>query len=293
MRIYNNTLFLFPRSLQLRIFAVCFVGTHLPLFSFVTWEYFTGPTNWDTLLLLLLATLAGTVIAMIGMAGLLRPIHIATASLSDLTDPATFSRLPLAGPDLVGRLFSGVNRAADAIAAIMALLSSAAQTDELTGLLNRRGVLEHPSVRICDGRSISLAIIDIDGFKKINDQFGHPGGDVIMKKLADALRMDLPDDAVIGRWGGEEFIIILPGANEEELVRTVDQMRQSLARRPIALVGGHPITFSGGVAMTFAGDLSVDAAIFRADQALYVAKSEGRNRVVLARFEAESLTQSR
>jgi diguanylate cyclase (GGDEF)-like protein len=257
------------------------VATHIPLISYVVWQVTIGAADWSVFLLLLGATLIGTIIALTGMAGLLQPIDLATNALSNLKDPRSFSRLPQAGPDLVGRLFAGVNRAADMLSAMVETLAEAARTDELTGLLNRRGLLEQANAATSDQGRIAVAIIDVDGFKKINDQLGHPGGDLIMRRLADALRTALPTSAVIGRWGGEEFVVTIPQQAERELLETIDRTRRGLADQPIALIEGHPVTFSGGVASTRLGERSIEAAIARADTALYAAKRAGRNRVIL------------
>lgn len=157
----------------------------------------------------------------------------------------------------------------------------AAEHDPLTGLLNRRG-FEDTLARLPANRSLDGAVLtcDIDHFKRINDTFGHASGDRVIEEFGRQLAACLPAGTVSARFGGEEFIIYLPGATLEQgeaagkglCARFADTDWQylSIARR---------ITVSVGVAMLSPADRTIHDAISRADRALYVAKAAGRNQV--------------
>lgn len=132
------------------------------------------------------------------------------------------------------------------------------------------------------GRKLSLAIFDIDHFKRINDRFGHPAGDDVIREVAVRALDSLRKRDLVGRIGGEEFAVILPGADLHTAAEACERLRAALAVRPIrykdAII---PFTASIGVAeFTVADDL--DHLMTRADAALYDAKTSGRDRVALA-----------
>ncbi|MEO8409550.1 MAG: GGDEF domain-containing protein [Propionivibrio sp.] len=156
--------------------------------------------------------------------------------------------------------------------------------DELTGLYNRRHLMEEleRSVHMLTRYRTDFSVIslDIDHFKAINDTYGHQTGDLVLKGLAAALAGCLRDIDVFGRWGGEEFLCVLPQAAQAEALACAERLRRHLAEQ--RLVAGVPdlvVTASFGVATCTAGE-DVDALLGRVDGALYAAKKGGRNRVV-------------
>ncbi len=162
-----------------------------------------------------------------------------------------------------------------------------AMTDVLTGVLNRRALMEKLEVeKIRAGRentSLSLIIADIDHFKKVNDTYGHQTGDLVLQKFSDALMAATRPYDFVGRYGGEEFVICLPGNGQEEAVSTAERIRMRVEGLRVTASGNSAsvqITGSFGVA-SFGLDSqeSADSLLRRADKALYRAKSEGRNRV--------------
>lgn len=155
-----------------------------------------------------------------------------------------------------------------------------AMTDELTGVPNRRAVLTRlePLVAIPDGRTHALLIIDIDHFKGINDQHGHPEGDEALKLVAARLRSQVHEPAFIGRLGGEEFVVVVPDADAEAARQLAERFRESVmtidTRRWLA---DRCLTVSIGMTLSkFAGD-TPSHMLLRADAALYEAKRAGRN----------------
>ncbi|GAB4361651.1 MAG: GGDEF domain-containing protein [Oricola sp.] len=159
----------------------------------------------------------------------------------------------------------------------------AARIDPLTGTANRSAFFEH-SRRLydrCLRESIpfSLIMFDLDRFKRINDSFGHQFGDRILRDFAETVRLSIRPNDLFGRYGGEEFVVVLPGASIETAVAIAERIRQQFADDN-KYVDGRPVgaSVSAGVATT-AGDDSIDDVIRAADEAMYVAKRTGRNRV--------------
>ena len=159
-----------------------------------------------------------------------------------------------------------------------------ATQDELTGLANRRHMLAllkaEQARQQRTGQPLSLALLDLDHFKRVNDSYGHLAGDLVLKGFADAARSTLRGSDVLSRWGGEEFLLMLPDTGPDEAELCVDRMRQGLAQVTFATVAPDlKITFSAGLSVCRAG-APLEAAIERADQAMYRAKDRGRNRTV-------------
>jgi diguanylate cyclase (GGDEF)-like protein len=159
-----------------------------------------------------------------------------------------------------------------------------ARTDALTGLLNRRAILERLEAELQrsgrEGTHIAVGMLDIDHFKRVNDECGHAAGDAVLCELARRMESALRPYDCIGRFGGEEFLIVAPGVTQAELGELLERLRAVVAGSPITAGERRlAITVSlGGV--VHAGE-SPDAFIARADDALYDAKARGRNLVVL------------
>jgi diguanylate cyclase (GGDEF)-like protein len=153
-------------------------------------------------------------------------------------------------------------------------------TDELTGLFNRRHLLSRFTEEFEQGKrlktDLSCIIADIDHFKSVNDRFGHLQGDEVLKGISLQLRTMVRAYDIVGRYGGEEFLIILPGTNLEQAWNFAERTRMKVKEEAIANV---TVTVSMGVTCIQEGDNSIDELIKRADDALYAAKKSGRDRV--------------
>lgn len=163
-------------------------------------------------------------------------------------------------------------------------ISEVAHQDFLTGALNRRGMDEaiEREFNRADRHNtpLSLAMIDIDHFKKINDTMGHSTGDVALAHLAKVVKSVLRSTDILARYGGEEFVILLPGSKQEDAVNVVTGIQRDLTKNFFLHDNNRVlITFSAGVAERMTGE-HVDEVLPRADAALYIAKQTGRNRVV-------------
>jgi diguanylate cyclase (GGDEF)-like protein len=160
--------------------------------------------------------------------------------------------------------------------------------DPLTGLFNRRYMEEtlaremHRARRA--GRPMSVLMLDVDSFKQQNDRFGHDGGDAVLRELGVLLRANLRKEDIACRYGGEEFVLVLPDASLEAAGRRAEQLREAVKRLKIpfrdAVIG--PVTVSIGVAAFPDHGDDADRLLKSADAALYAAKREGRDRVSMA-----------
>ncbi|MBL0210507.1 MAG: GGDEF domain-containing protein [Holophagaceae bacterium] len=159
----------------------------------------------------------------------------------------------------------------------------ASRTDSLTGLPNRRGFLEATDGALArsrrSGKPVSIVLSDLDHFKRVNDSLGHAAGDAVLKAVAGAIRSPLRSQDVAARWGGEEFILLLPDTGKEGAVHAAESTRTAISELVIDLDGSRiQVTLSLGVAEHLT-DRSIEETIAQADAALYKAKEEGRNRV--------------
>jgi diguanylate cyclase (GGDEF)-like protein len=159
-----------------------------------------------------------------------------------------------------------------------------ATVDELTSLTNRRHmneVLEREERRQASGAATWIALIDIDFFKQVNDAHGHAAGDTVLRCFSAAARSALRTNDVLARWGGEEFLLLLPDAGAGDARAVLERMAERVQAMTVPGIDGRRITFSAGLARRHAGEPFADA-ISRADKALYQAKEAGRDRIVLA-----------
>jgi diguanylate cyclase (GGDEF)-like protein len=159
-------------------------------------------------------------------------------------------------------------------------------SDSLTGLFNRRAATQEVNAEI--GRfhrkadPFALVLGDIDDFKRYNDKYGHQAGDQVIKHVADLLVNNTRPYDIISRWGGEEFLIMLPGCTLKESVKIINTLRETISTHPLSYKNhtiGITVTF--GIA-EFGQDTTLNEAIEAADQALYSGKKNGKNRVETA-----------
>ena len=158
-------------------------------------------------------------------------------------------------------------------------------TDGLTGIANRRKLdeaLENEFLRAKRyGRPLSIAILDADHFKKVNDNHGHIVGDFVLKKLATLFQQNIRREELLGRYGGEEFVVVMPEVDSNGAFQLAEKLRKTV--ETTVFKSGEtelPVTISVGVA-TLGAEGSVKDFLDTADQALYRSKEEGRNRVTI------------
>jgi diguanylate cyclase (GGDEF)-like protein len=164
------------------------------------------------------------------------------------------------------------------------LLRTQATHDSLTGLLNRAAILDILDKEFArstrGGGSTAVIAADLDHFKNVNDTYGHQAGDTVLVEATQRMQSSLRKYDAMGRCGGEEFLVICPGCTAENAATLAERLRESVSAGPIECVDGAiPVTVSLGVAATTSGQGQVDQLLKAADEALYAAKRNGRNRV--------------
>jgi diguanylate cyclase (GGDEF)-like protein len=202
-----------------------------------------------------------------------RVYGVLTVSVADRTE-----RLRPTG-DLLDRLAGVVAQASTAFdnAHLIETISHQARHDNLTGLLGHRAFHESLEAELGTG-PFTLASVDIDDFKQVNDRFGHPVGDEALRLVADALRASVREQDRVFRVGGEEFAVLLPGLAAGDAVPVADRLREAVARIDFHV----PLRVSVGLAAWPTDAAGRDELLGRADEALYAAKREGKDRTTVA-----------
>lgn len=272
----------------------------------VSWSYaITGPLRGAFLAVMLLVILFGIfslrpaqarLLALAGFGGLAAamawrtlgpaPRHAPGMELLHLMLAAIVLGATLVLVVRLGRMRARLSAQKAELSEALMLNRELATRDMLTGLLNRRAMSEllaqeRPRQQRAGG-PMALALLDIDHFKRINDRHGHQVGDAVLQRFAELARAELRGGDALARWGGEEFLLLLPGTPPAAAETVLKRLRERIASADFSsIVPGLSISFSGGVSVCSAEE-SCDRAIERADQALYRAKNAGRNRIELA-----------
>ncbi|CAB3751065.1 GGDEF domain-containing protein [Paraburkholderia humisilvae] len=178
------------------------------------------------------------------------------------------------------RLIGRSDRAEREMQVLTQQLAYRATHDALTGVFNRSAVIER-TIKALRTNSAVMIVLDIDEFKRVNDDFGHPTGDAVILGIVDCLRRNVGERGMIGRVGGEEFTVLLPGHELADALRQAENMREAIGSYVFAPPVNRRITASFGVSVNPAGT-DFDTAYGLADAALYRAKRGGRNRVEFA-----------
>ncbi|HEY3164656.1 MAG TPA: diguanylate cyclase, partial [Candidatus Limnocylindrales bacterium] len=187
------------------------------------------------------------------------------------------------GGGLEGRL----GRAIDAIAVALAETTNDATYDKLTGVSNRQTLLANLFAEVERAnryeRALSVAFVDIDHFKNVNDTYGHAAGDIVLRAVAQTLKANLRASDQVGRYGGEEFMLLLTETDVEEGATLTEKLRNLVARQRVRIADGQElsVTISIGIAGGSGGVLRTDTLVRDADAAMYSAKSLGRNQTYI------------
>ncbi|GIJ68197.1 hypothetical protein Voc01_031140 [Virgisporangium ochraceum] len=214
---------------------------------------------------------------------LVLPLRSRTAEVGVLvlgsTDPTTLTHQVEVASALVAQGLTAYDNAS-----LFARVQNLAVVDELTGIANRRRFLEMADrdlvAAIRHGRPLSAMMIDIDHFKSVNDTYGHPTGDDVIREVASRLAAHARRTDLLGRYGGEEFSLVLPETGTLTCKELAERLRSAIADEPVQTrTGPLDVTVSIGTASRQPGDHDLITLLSRADQALYEAKNAGRNRV--------------
>lgn len=212
---------------------------------------------------------------------LIKPLHQATAAI------ANGDRVALSGPFKRIRelnvLATHINHSHSVTEQRVAGLNELAHTDALTGLPNRMALEEALEHLVSDhrtrGAAFALIVMDLDHFKALNDHYGHACGDQLLERTAHRLRDNVRQEDIVGRWGGEEFVILLPETNVEGALTATDKLRWTLAND--SELAAYGLTASFGIATLNHAEDTKDSLFQRADAAMYSAKRAGRDGVAV------------
>jgi diguanylate cyclase (GGDEF)-like protein len=197
---------------------------------------------------------------------------------------------PFNAPELLARVRVGIRiiKLQDSLLATQEALRFQATHDPLTGIWNRGALFEFVRAEVERAQRkpsfVSLFMIDLDHFKQINDEFGHPVGDVVLHEIAQRLRLSVRPYDILGRYGGEEFVVVAAGLSSQPAHQFADRLRTAVSSTPI-LAAGSEVNVTACVGFATVPprcDYSVERLINNADEALYIAKRSGRNRVEVA-----------
>ncbi|RXF74089.1 sensor domain-containing diguanylate cyclase [Hansschlegelia zhihuaiae] len=176
-------------------------------------------------------------------------------------------------------------------------LREIAGTDSLTGVANRRSFFERGRALLAEdarAEELTVLMLDIDHFKAVNDGFGHAFGDEVLATVARRAGSVLRKNDFMARMGGEEFAVLLPGTGSRQAIAIAERLRRAVVHQPVTAEGASlAVTVSVGSASRLPGETEIDPMIARADEALYAAKAEGRNRVVAAETMLSRPSRSR
>jgi len=288
LRVYNALSRLpWPHRFSSRLMLVCFLGTHLPLIALIAGIAATAGFAEADIQIALATTLAGTLVATALVLAIvhfaLAPIDATRQALADFHADRTISRLPTGYDDEIGRLMACTQATIEGLGRNLAELDGLAHRDPLTGVGNRRWLVREAQARFTDMQATpsSLVLLDLDHFKLVNDRYGHLIGDSVLAELAPVLTPELARGAVLARFGGEEFCILLPGVPLEVAAVLAERLRARIAGHRFAGLQAGEITASFGVARVRREDPRLGESFALADLLVYRAKAEGRDRVVV------------
>ena len=274
--------------------------------TLVALGYFTGTLSFVAGVCVLGAPVSGfivldrrviwgsTVVAALAMAGLIVANALAILPYAPLLAPVTdaasrmfwlYSYVFFASPFLLG-ITLAVDHALASWRQREDVIRQLSRTDVLTGVHNRRSIMElldrEVARTIRHGPPLAVVLLDLDFFKRINDTWGHPVGDRVLQETVRVLRATIRQSDALGRYGGEEFLLLLPDTHLDGAVRLVERCRANLAETPILTGNGDAVRISASFGLASNEQcigLSAETLIKSADDALYRAKEGGRNRV--------------
>jgi diguanylate cyclase (GGDEF)-like protein len=277
------------KSYSGKFMLIAFLGTHVPLIALVLYLVFASSidlrSSVTVLVIVLVATLLGTAATLYALYALLRPVSMASEALYGYLDSGRTPSLPTDFTDQAGRLMANVQYVVEQLDKDIRSLEEIAMKDHLTGVYNRRAGeqwLASDLARVGRGEgTLTLALVDLDGLKFINDRYGHQAGDACLRHLAHTCLGNVREGDWLARWGGDEFVVVLWEEKGERTANPVlARIAKELAQNPVQLgqSASTRLTFSAGVVRctgSEGADLGVDGVFALADEALYEAKEEG------------------
>ena len=279
-----------------------FIGANVPLLVLVFYSLASGEeTGFESvskvLAITLLATAISATFTLYMLYSLFSPVSLASRTLRDYINYKTIPELPTQFTDEVGRLMADIQYTVKNSDEIIQSLEKSSMTDYLTGVYNRYScemrLREDIARAKRGGETMSLVMLDIDDFKLINDNCGHDNGDNCIRHTVDIIRNNIRQGDWLGRWGGDEFILMLFNSDEESSVKIMERIGLALAESPIiAQQSAISLSLSIGICQ-YNGEDEPSTLFKKVDIALLQAKRRGKGQIVTysnlkTYFEAES-----
>jgi diguanylate cyclase (GGDEF)-like protein len=276
----------FPKTYRGKLMLVAFLGTNAPLLGAALYLLLGSSVGLGAalriLVLLVAVALVGAAATLLALGALLAPVRLTSSALKRYLDDRTKTELPIGFSDEAGRLMADARYAIEHLDSSIRSLEGLAGTDHLSGLPNRRegeGRLAGDIARARRGGGhLTVAVVDVDGFKTINDTHGHHAGDICIRHVAEAIGRSVRKGDWLARWGGDEFVLALWDESVFASPEAVlGRINADLRRSPVRLPGGGELVLGISVgAHRYAGEDDLREVLAKADAAMYQAKREGR-----------------
>jgi len=289
LRIYKFlSRFLFPKSYLGKIMIVAFFGIQVPLLTLIIYSVFSNPLGYESIIRILvftvIASLMGTAFTLYVLYYLLFPVTLASHNLREYITDKKMPDLPSFYKDEAGQLMADVQYTVSHIDKLIRSLEKTSTTDYLTGIDNRFAAekrLKEDIARSNRGNNkMSLILLDLDDFKKINDQYGHDIGDFCLKHAVNIIKSHIRESDWMARWGGDEIMIMLFDSDELFASGVLERIIGVLDENSIPTTQGLiRLTISVGVSQ-FKQSYDMDTFFKKTDTALLEAKRRGKGQIV-------------
>ena len=276
----------FPKTYRGKIVLVTFLAAQAPLLATALYLLLGSSVGSGAALpasaLLVVVALAGAALALLALGALLAPVRLTSSAIERYLEDRSKPDIPTGFSDEAGRLMADARHAIEYLDSTIRSLEGLSGTDHLTGMPNRRSGEERLAEDLArakrGGAFLTVAVVDVDKFKTINDTHGHHAGDLCIRHVADVIRCSVREGDWLARWGGDEFVLALWEASlfaspEAALGRINAELRRS----PVRLSGEEELMLSVSVgARRYAGEDDFRELLAKAAAAMYQAKREGR-----------------
>jgi len=272
----------FPKTYRGKLVLVTFLAAQAPLLATALYLLLGSGAALRASALLVVVALTGAALALLALGALLAPVRLTSSAIERYLEDRSKPDLPTGFSDEAGRLMSDARHAIEYLDSTILSPEGLSGTDHLTGLPNRRSGEERLAEDLArakrSGAFLTVAVVDVDRFKTINDTHGHHAGDLCIRHVAEVIRCSVREGDWLARWGGDEFVLALWEASlfaspEAALGRINAELRRS----PVRLSGEEELVLSVSVgARRYAGEDDFRELLAKADAAMYQAKREGR-----------------
>jgi diguanylate cyclase (GGDEF)-like protein len=272
----------FPKTYRGKLVLVTFLAAQAPLLATALYLLLGSGAALRASALLVVVALTGAALALLALGALLAPVRLTSSAIERYLEDRSKPDLPTDFSDEAGKLMADARHAIEYLDSTIRSLEGLSGTDHLTGLPNRRSGEERLTEDLArakrSGAFLTVAVVDVDKFKTINDTHGHHAGDLCIRHVAEVIRCSVREGDWLARWGGDEFVLALWEASLFASPETaLGRINAELRRSPVRLSGEVELVLSVSVgARRYAGEDDFRELLAKADAAMYQAKREGR-----------------